>query len=222
MPNPTISRVPRTSTAAERQVSMTELNGSSRIQDGSAEGLLQFLDYVVNKGYGTAAAVNPWRSAVRRVLHTVEGDDSYGNVDVRSLDLDDYLSRFETKALGTGKVKVESAQAYRRRFTNALEAYLAFIDEGKTPSFRQGQRRPKAEPAPRSSGAESTADRAPAQVPGQRMIEYPFPLKSGQVAILRLPARLEKADAERLSAFVRTLVLEPPLELTSGTMEEAE
>lgn len=47
------------------------------------------------------------------------------------------------------------------------------------------------------------------------LIDYPFPLRSGQVAHLRLPMKLEKSDADRLGAFIRTLVYEPQLELTA-------
>jgi hypothetical protein len=207
---------------------MSELNGSSRIQDGSAEGLLQFLDYVVNKGYGPPSAVTPWKSAARQVLQTVEGSDDYGDVDVRSLDLEDYLDRFET--LARSNIKVESVQAYRRRFTNAVEAYLAFITGGKVPTFRQGGRRPRAEPQAKASKADApqAAPAAPTPAPrqsGEPMIDYPFPVRPGVVASLRLPARWERADAERLATFARALVYEQQLELperSSGGQEDAE
>jgi hypothetical protein len=203
---------------------MSELNGSSRIQDGSAQGLLDFLEYVVKRGYGSASAVSPWRSAARQVLQTVERSEDFADVDIRKLDLDEYLERFDT--LARGKIKVESVQAYRRRFTNAVEAYLAFIQEGKPPTFRQGARRPKAEARaePRPTDSAPPARPAPADsqqaAPGDRMVEYPFPLASGQIGILRLPVRLDKTDADRLGAFVRTLVLEPQKELTKGGGEE--
>jgi hypothetical protein len=203
---------------------MSEQNGSSHIQNGTAEGLLEFLEYVVKKGYGSAAAVNPWKSAARQVLQTVEKSDDYGGVDVRGLDLADYLDRFET--LARGDLKVESIDAYRRRFTKAVQTYLAFIQDGKPPTFRQGggARRPKAEtttlPKAKSAGAGgATAAPIAAQPPGERMIDYPFPLGSGAIAMLRLPARLEKLDAERLAAYLRTLVLEPQKELTQGDGE---
>jgi len=41
------------------------------------------------------------------------------------------------------------------------------------------------------------------------LISYPFPLQSGAIANLRLPVRLDRADAERLVAFIQTLVIEP-------------
>jgi hypothetical protein len=53
------------------------------------------------------------------------------------------------------------------------------------------------------------------------LIDYPFSLRSGQVAHLRLPMKLEKVDADRLGAFIRTLVFEPQLEIPAHTEEAA-
>lgn len=59
---------------------------------------------------------------------------------------------------------------------------------------------------------------SPAAAPnGADLIDYPFPLRSGQVANLRLPKRLEKKDSERLGAFLETLVLEPQREIPAAT-----
>jgi hypothetical protein len=102
-------------------------NGSLAIQSGTAEGLLQFLDWVVAKGYGPATAAGPQKSAVKQVLTVTEGDD-FGSLDIRSLDLDDLLSRFEVRALGD--LKAESIGAYRNRFTRAVEAYREFLSSG--------------------------------------------------------------------------------------------
>ena len=44
---------------------------------------------------------------------------------------------------------------------------------------------------------------------------YPFPLRSGQLAFVQLPLRMEKEDAKRLAAFVRTLVFAPQRELAA-------
>lgn len=205
---------------------MADATGGNMIQAGTAQGALDFLEYLVDKGYGSGAAVNPLRSAVKQVFTVVEGSDDFGGADVRSLELEEFLDRFETKA--RGELKVESIQAYRRRFTRAHEAYLTFLETGRTPSFSRprGQstaagtteaaaRRPRAGTAKTTLG-DSREDLS------RRMIEYPFPLRNGQVATLRLPARFEKQDAERLAAFVRTLVFEPLLELPPAGGESAD
>lgn len=164
---------------------------------------------------------------MKQVVAAVERTDDVGTVDIRALDVEPYLDRFET--IARGEYKVESIHAYRRRFTQAVEAYLAFIDTGKPPTFRSGSRRSRTEKRaagdvvaasaeqPQPQGGDGPASDGPSR---ERMIDYPFPLRSGSVATLRLPARLEKADAERLASFMRTLVFEPVLELTVGSHDE--
>jgi hypothetical protein len=39
-------------------------------------------------------------------------------------------------------------------------------------------------------------------------VAYPFPLRSGEIARLHLPPRLDADDAERLTAFIRALVVQ--------------
>ena len=41
------------------------------------------------------------------------------------------------------------------------------------------------------------------------LLDYPFPLSTGDLAHLRLPRRLATKDAERIGAFVKTLAFEP-------------
>src|SRR5438876_11733902 len=107
---------------------MSELASGPAIQSGKARGLLEFADWVVEKGYGTAAAWTPLKSAARQILTTVEGAD-FGDVDVRNLDLDAYLDRYETKA--RGHIKIESIQSYKSRFLRSVEAYRHFLETGQ-------------------------------------------------------------------------------------------
>ena len=132
------------------------------------------------------------------------------------------LDRFETKA--RGDLKHVSILAYRRRFTRAHDAYITFLETGRPPSFRERGPRTRAETATssRTVAAKQTASAPTAFAPSaERMIEYPFPLRSGQVAMLRLPVRFDKADADRMAAFIRTLVFDPILELTAGDADDS-
>jgi hypothetical protein len=186
---------------------------------GTVEGLIDFCDFLIDKGYATVAAVNPWKSAVKQVFAMVEGDDDYGSVDVRSIDLDEYLRRFEMKA--RGKLKVESVAAYRQRATRAIESYRAYADDSgswRPPRFRGTKRADAADqPKPRTNAKPETNGNGGSSHESNgatsALIDFPFPLRSGQMAHLRLPLKLEKDDAERLAAHIRTLVSEPQLEL---------
>lgn len=194
----------------------------SQINEGNGAGLLEFLDYLVDKRYRSKSAVTPWKSASRRVMEIVDGED-VKSVDVVAIDVDEYLSRFENGA--RGQYKAESLRAYRSRFAKAVDAYRKFLIDGTPPTFRSGpsSARTSRRGEPDTGTNVPAEDRAQARqsVAAPDLIDYPFPLQSGQLAQIRLPAKLAKSDAERLAAFVRTLVFEPQRELEPGDYAEA-
>ncbi|WP_217915420.1 hypothetical protein [Miltoncostaea marina] len=187
---------------------------------------MEFLDYMVKSGYAPVGAMNAWKSATKQVFVKVEGED-FGTVDVRSFDPDEYLDRFETIVMG--RYKRESLDAYRVRFRKAIGAYREYLADPKNwkrPTFRASSRQRRVansdSPAtPATSAATRTSNGTSAKVESdQGLIDYPFPLRSGQMAQLRLPARLDKTDAERLGAFLRTLSFEPQGQLPSSTSDD--
>jgi len=204
---------------------------SPDIGTGNVTGLLAFMDFMIDKGYGTAGMINPWKSAARQVFSTVEGDDFEG-LDVRNLDIDEYIDRFENRSLG--KYSSESLRAYRQRFRKAVEAYRAYLaDPNWRPQAKRAARSKKGEEAaPKRSGRNSRVKKAdvepvaasPHPVPSSpALIAYPFPLKNGQMAQLHLPTQgLEREDADRLTHFIRALVFEQPAQLKPGQAAEDE
>ena len=208
---------------------VSELNGSSSIQDGNGEGLLQFLDYVVAKGYGPATAVGPWRSAVKQVVAAVDRTDDIGAIDIRALDVESILIGSDDRAGRVqGRVDPGLSEAVRTG-GGGISRLHRHREAPNVPGGVAASKNGEAASGPRYHGVCGTASAArgdglaPVDGPSrERMIDYPFPLRSGSVATLRLPARLEKADAERLASFMRTLVFEPVLELTMGSSKEEE
>jgi hypothetical protein len=201
---------------------MAEQNGGSKVGTGTAEGLMEFFDFLVAKGYATPAAVTPLKSATRQILATVDGDD-FATVDVRDLDVDAHLDRFENMVVG--QYKHESLVQYRNRFKRGLSTYLAYLNDKQIPSFGGSARKRRTDrPSPRTDkrpAAKTPSVSVPAST-ADRLIDYPFPLRSGQIAILRLPVGLDKTDAERMGAFIRTLVLDAQRELVRGRSDEGE
>lgn len=197
---------------------------------GTVDGLMAFFDFLIQKKIATASAVTPLRSAAKQVFEMVEGTDDIGEVDIRGLNIDEYLDRFQVGAIQTGRYKPESIQAYRKRFSRGIEYYRTYLTTGAVPKigFRSSGARvatpaARAKPsAPQSvpAGASSAAS-ADGVSAGPRQISYPFPLQAGGIATLHLPVRLEKADAERLATFIRTLVLEPQRELPAPPGDDA-
>ena len=190
---------------------------TNSINSGTAEGLIAFFDFLVEKGYATSAQVAPWGSAAKQVFQRMEGEE-WGAKDVRDLDLSEYMSRFEN--VTTGEYKQESLAAYRRRVARGIEAYNDFLESRKTPNFKPRQSRAKAAPAtpsPNPADASKAArTHVPHTPPAEPLIDIPFPLQSGELAYVRLPRRITRGDAERMAALVKTFVIEEPRQLSAG------
>lgn len=191
------------------------------IDSGSAGGMIAFLDQLVAKGRATAGSVTPLKSASRRVLEVVDGPE-WEQVDVRTVDVDDYMQRFGNKTRGayTG----DSLRAYASRLRRAIEWYQAFLTTpGWTPppagSRSPGREKKATNDGGRSSdaGGATSQPRAsrqgddlasPSLEQGPGLVTYPFPLQSGSLVYLRLPARLPRAEAKRLTAFLDSIAID--------------
>jgi hypothetical protein len=184
-------------------------------------GLFEFCDTMISQGYLTASAADPWKTATKKILETVCGEAEFEQLDLGSIDLEDAVARFRTKTLGS--YKEDSINAYARRMSNAVEAYLAYVENGKTPETRRpraaSNKPAAAKPAAPTQAAAPTPAAAVPQPEGE-LIAFPFPLKSGEMAQLHLPRELQPEDAERLTAFVNVLRSEPQKRLAERTGDE--
>jgi hypothetical protein len=188
------------------------------INSKTVAGLVEFCDYLSAKGLATGKAMENWKGAAKNVFSAVEGDD-YAQTSLDGLDLDEFLDRFEV--LTRGKYKPESLTAYGSRVRAAVEAYLAFVADGTTPKLarRSPSASGAAKPAvtPRSSSPKRQQRQ---QETEGELVEFPFPLQSGEMASLRLPKRLHKDDADRLRLFLTSLQSEPQAQIPQHTGEE--
>jgi hypothetical protein len=192
---------------------------SATLNSKTAQGLLDFCDYMAKNGYGTPNAMEAWQVAIRKVLTAVEGDE-FGATDLTSIDMDDVLQRFQTLTLG--RYKPDSVTAYGRRMKNAMEAYFEFLETGRPPQKSRSTTgsKSKAENKAKSKRTPSGSLDASGSSSGGDLIKFPFPLKTGEMAELRLPARIQRDDVDRLSGFLRALQVEPQKELPPRTGEQ--
>ncbi len=190
------------------------------MQDRTVEGLLAYCDWLIDKGYATVAQADPWRTAIKKVFETVEGEQ-YASLDISGIDLADYLARFQT--LAGSQYKSESIVTYGRRLRNAMDAHEHYLSTGRPPTFRRGGSSPKQAGDAKPKATKTLAAQAPAQTTslvGPGFVDFPFPLRGGQMAQLRLPTRLDKGDVDRLCAFLRTLQAEEQPQIPRRTGED--
>jgi hypothetical protein len=160
-------------------------------------------------GYGAAC------SQVMSVL------DDWETVDVTAMDREDVMRRFVNKR--AKQFKPASLAAYKRRFSFALDEFLKYAkdpsawkpsSQEKPISVRKGKRVaiPK-----NGNGHQNGEDTPEPELPlaaastDAGLVTYPFPLREGHFAYLRLPKDLTATDVKRLSAYLNTLVLDASL-----------
>jgi hypothetical protein len=189
------------------------------IASGTAEGLIEFLDTLVKKGRATQGAITPIRTAVIKVLEAVDGP-SWKTSSVDSIDIDEYMQRFANLTKGTYTPK--SVSVYKSQLTRAVGWYLKFMspsDAGWMPIITPRAPRKSSTPQPVQGEVEKPVSSGqqveilppevlhPRAVTATNLINYPFPLRDGQVATLSLPSPMHRSDAERIARFVETLVI---------------
>lgn len=150
------------------------------------------------------------KTACTNVLAALDG---WEGVDVRTLDIDDALRRFQNKR--GREFKPATVRAYQQRFRFAVEEFLRYVADpsswrspSRVAATRKEPRRPSAkEISPRTSDFTSTGPEAAAE-----WLDYPFPLREGRIARLRLPPDLKVAEARRLSAYLMALAVDSNIE----------
>jgi hypothetical protein len=182
---------------------------AAQIETGSAEGLNDFCDWLIKKGLMTSSAVEPLRSATKQIVAT-------------SMTTRPRPTSCSPIRRSTGTAIWTASSGARARSTHptasaptdkrAVELYRQYIEQGagnfKAPAARAVRRRPVKEND--VNGANGGALVLSTDMPATPdLIEYPFPLRSRQIAHLHLPPRLEKDDAERMAVVIRALVFEP-------------
>lgn len=185
--------------------------------EATGQGLVDFWAYAAEKGLMNANTAGSLRSACREVLSSVFGEQ-WVQVDLRSLDSDEILQRFER--LRSRKFKPDSLTVYKSRFRNALVSYMAFLETpsgwsydvrrsataGGRQSAAQGERKRVSAARGSKDSIQPAKDQPPAR-DHVSMVSYPFPVRPGVYATLTLPEDITEPEVERLSRYVEALVV---------------
>ena len=181
--------------------------------DTSGKALVEFWKRAGDKGELNPHTANALRAASAQVLTVVEG---WETVDVRTLDAPDVFRRYANK--DGSKLKQASLLAYSKRWPIAVRSFLEYATDPTTWKPPVADRpvmkgeRPTTGSSPanhnvRETPAE-TSGRATAVPPASGFVEYPFPLREGRLAYLKLPVDLKAAEVKRLTAFLNTLAVD--------------
>jgi hypothetical protein len=195
-----------------------------KIEEGSVEGMLEFLQELVDTQAMSSGQIVPLRSALRKVLSTVDGED-WRQRGVYDIDIELYMARFNL--LTRTSYTDQSISAYKSRISKAIFWYKKRLDDpewvptsevgsvwiqhGTTGKFNGPQswlyRSEGANKAVTVRSSDAWSSTHNQQVKEADFITYPFPLSEGRVARLNLPQKLNREDVARLGAFLNSLVV---------------
>lgn len=195
-------------------MSTAEYEDGRSPQSGTAQGMIDFLGWVIDNNYMNGGTASGLRTGVKKVL---EAEPDLDAIDVRHADLDDILHRFHFR--NRGKMKDKSVEVYESRFRSSVEMYRKWLDKDKDwlPASARSRKssgngaattkRPAAAKATQQPAAavESEVQFASA---GPGLITYPFPIRAGMQGKITLPENLSSREADRISAFIKTLAIE--------------
>ncbi len=174
--------------------------------DTTGRALVDHWSWAADKGVMNKNTAGGIRSACSQVLSVL---DDWETVDVKTLDVDDALLRFQNLKMKDFKPAV--LETYKRRFRQAVASFLAYVQDPGGWKPRTLDRPAPAEKNNHESdrGGDVGTRAARHETSQAGFVDYPFPLRDGQlVARLFLPRDLKMAEVKRLSAFMATLVVD--------------
>ncbi len=188
------------------------------ISSGTAAGLIEFLDQLVERGRISSGGIVPLKSALRQILSIVD-KDAWQDTDVRNLNIDDYMSRFGI--LTNGKYTEDSLKTYRFRFQKAITWYSTFLVQPGWAPPKTGNPRTNKNT---TNETDSKKDTIASSVDSIRnnmqeaiqatdsiktgLIAYPFPLRTDTIVKLYLPTDISLSEAKRLGRFLESLSID--------------
>jgi hypothetical protein len=182
-------------------------------QRGTGLAFVRHWDWVAEKGLMAPASARAIRAAVSQILKI---EDNWESVDMRSLDIDGLFARFRNLS----KIAPGSLAAYESRFRSGLQSYLAYLDNPTSYQPKTRRAAPRDDKTTPASKRKSSVDVASTSVgstiptpitsSSAKLVVYPFPVRPGVFAELKLPADLTVDEALRLSAFLKAVALSEP------------
>jgi hypothetical protein len=191
--------------------------------DTSGASLVDFWKRAGAKGEMNNHTATALRGAALQVISVL---DDWQTVDVRTLVVGDVLRRWVNK--NANKFKQGSLNAYARRWPIAVRSFLEYADDPKgwkapasdKPVIKREKRndagaKQSSSPPSAPTGLTATLTSGPSEIHGRGLVstgpglvEYPFPLREGRLAYLRLPPDLKFSEIKRLTSFLNTLAVD--------------
>lgn len=163
--------------------------------------LLEFLDYLGNKGMMNKSTTQSRKAAVNTFLGVLEPHEVE---DVRKLNLDEVTVRFQN--LKGTEFKPDSIKVYKSRVQSAIDDFKRWKAD---PSNFKVTFAPKPSAPQKQRDNAATASKTHTHSPGEEILTgvvFPIPIRAGVIVkIAGLPGDLSKSEATKIANVVQAL-----------------
>jgi|SRR5579872_270681 len=186
----------------------------SNTSNTSGKDFVEFWKYAAEKGELKSSTARTIGISCEQVLHCTE---NWETLDMRTLNSEDAFRRFVNKR---GKdLKSASLASYKNRLKNGINMFLDYANDPsawkpRMKSRVRGQEKKENQPIISDDPTNEAMQDLPAikeqrkSLPSAPLIEYPFPLREGQLAYLKLPTNLKLIDVKRLTIYLNSLAVD--------------
>lgn len=177
--------------------------------ESKGKDLVEHWTWASKKGLMNSNTAGALRAACTQVLGCL---DDWEDVEIGEIDVEHTIHRFTN--LRAKDFTPKSLETYASRFRKAVGMFQDYISNPS--GWRPTQRTSKSKNLPKEKNKESPETRMPEESrttfheqkqTGMDLIQYPFPLRDGLIAVIKIPVDLSKTEAERMSAFLNALAV---------------
>lgn len=185
---------------------------TNQIGNGTAQGLIEYLDQLMEKGKASPGSIVPLKSTLKQVFSTVSGEENWKSINIREVDMENYIEEF--KQLTIGKYAPPSYTVYLSRLNKIKDWYTKFLfNPGWAPKaeangkLKRIKNKPNISEIPTqiSKNIDTNKVEKPVNNVLNDLITYPFPLREGKIVYLSLPLDLTSTEAGRLGKFLESV-----------------
>tara|TARA_R110000868_G_scaffold111476_2_gene301006 strand:- start:3948 stop:4505 length:558 start_codon:yes stop_codon:yes gene_type:complete len=176
----------------------------------SRDKLMEFLDYLGNKGLMAKATVASRKAAASKLLGILPAEEAN---DVTRLDLDEVMTRFQN--LEGKNYTPGSLTTYLSRARGAIDDFNAYLENplGFRPSVQSREKRAKSEfKKPVSSNVDSNSTSFGQERAGQKVIFdptnsiLPIPIRADKTVYVQgIPFDLTASEASKIANVIRAM-----------------
>jgi hypothetical protein len=171
----------------------------------SGKDLVDHWTWATAKGLMNQNTAGALRAACSQVLGVL---DDWETQDIRKLDIDSTLKRFEN--LRKKDFKPQTLETYKRRFSQAVSSFLSYHDNPASwkPRTQDRSERQERNGIPKRSVEGEQPITFIDQPPSTKLVEYPYPLRVDMIVRISLPRDLNQTEVKRLTKFMESLIME--------------